>query len=59
LNGEETRRSEALTKAKDKYAMYYNHQCEPAPVFSPGDKYGSMEVTSPPSDLHQNWLIIN
>jgi hypothetical protein len=28
----------ALTKAKDKYAMYYNHRREPAPVFTPGDK---------------------
>jgi hypothetical protein len=28
----------ALTKAKDKYTMYYNHRCEPAPVFAPGDK---------------------
>jgi hypothetical protein len=28
----------ALTKVKDKYAMYYNHQHKPAPVFAPGDK---------------------
>jgi hypothetical protein len=28
----------ALTKAKDKYTMYYNHQYGPAPVFTPGDK---------------------
>jgi hypothetical protein len=28
----------ALTKAKDEYAMYYNCQCEPAPVFAPGDR---------------------
>jgi hypothetical protein len=28
----------ALTKAKNEYAMYYNHQCEPAPVFAPGDR---------------------
>jgi hypothetical protein len=28
----------ALTKAKDEYAMYYNRQCEPAPVFTPGDR---------------------
>jgi hypothetical protein len=28
----------ALTKTKDEYAMYYNHQCEPAPVFIPGDR---------------------
>jgi hypothetical protein len=27
----------ALTKAKDEYAIYYNCQCEPAPVFTPGD----------------------
>jgi hypothetical protein len=28
----------AIIKAKDKYAMYYNHRCEPAPIFEPGDK---------------------
>jgi hypothetical protein len=28
----------ALTKAKDKYTMYYYCQCEPAPVFAPGDR---------------------
>jgi hypothetical protein len=28
----------ALTKAKDEYAIYYNFQCEPAPVFAPGDR---------------------
>jgi hypothetical protein len=28
----------ALTKVKDEYAMYYNHRCEPAPVFAPGDR---------------------
>jgi transposase InsO family protein len=28
----------ALTKVKDKYTMYYNHQHEPAPVFAPGDR---------------------
>jgi hypothetical protein len=28
----------ALTKAKDKYAMYYNRRCEPALVFAPGDR---------------------
>jgi hypothetical protein len=28
----------ATTKAKDEYSMYYNHLCEPAPVFTPGDK---------------------
>jgi hypothetical protein len=28
----------ALTKAKDKNAMYYNRRCEPAPIFTPGDK---------------------
>jgi hypothetical protein len=29
----------ALTKAKNKYVMYYNHRCEPVPifVFAPGD----------------------
>jgi hypothetical protein len=28
----------ALTKAKDEYAMFYNCQCEPAPVFAQGDR---------------------
>jgi hypothetical protein len=28
----------ALTKAKDKYAMFYNRRREPAPVFAPGDR---------------------
>jgi hypothetical protein len=28
----------AVTKAKDEYMMYYNHQCKPMPVFAPGDK---------------------
>jgi hypothetical protein len=28
----------AIAKAKDKYAMYYNRQREPAPVFKPGDR---------------------
>jgi hypothetical protein len=28
----------ALTKAKDKYAMYYNRRREPALVFAPGDR---------------------
>jgi hypothetical protein len=28
----------ALTKAKDEYTMYYNHQHEPAPVFTLGDR---------------------
>jgi hypothetical protein len=27
-----------LTKAKDKYTMYYSHQRKPGPVFAPGDK---------------------
>jgi hypothetical protein len=42
----------ALTKAKDKYTMYYNHRCEPAPVFAPGDKVwldGSDIATNRPS----------
>jgi hypothetical protein len=42
----------ALTKVKDEYAMYYNHQCEPAPVFAPGDRVwldGSDIATSRPS----------
>jgi hypothetical protein len=28
----------ALTKMKDEYAMYYNCQREPAPVFAPRDR---------------------
>jgi hypothetical protein len=28
----------AITKAKEEYAMYYNHQCEPTLVFTPGDR---------------------
>jgi hypothetical protein len=28
----------AFTKAKDEYTMCYNHWCEPAPVFTPGDR---------------------
>jgi hypothetical protein len=42
----------ALTKAKDKYAMYYNQRREPAPVFTPGDRVwldGSDIVTNRPS----------
>jgi hypothetical protein len=42
----------ALTKAKHEYAMYYNHRCEPAPVFTPGDKVwldGSNIATNRPS----------
>jgi hypothetical protein len=42
----------ALTKAKDEYAMYYNHQCEPAPIFALGDMVwldGSNIITNQPS----------
>jgi hypothetical protein len=42
----------ALAKAKDEYAMYYNCQREPAPVFTPGDKVwldGSDIATNRPS----------
>jgi hypothetical protein len=42
----------ALTKAKDEYVMYYNHQHEPAPVFAPGDRVwldGSDITTNRPS----------
>jgi transposase InsO family protein len=42
----------ALTKVKDEYTMYYNHQREPAPVFAPGDKVwldGSDIATNRPS----------
>jgi hypothetical protein len=28
----------ALTKAKDEYTMYYNHQHNPVPIFAPDDK---------------------
>jgi hypothetical protein len=28
----------AIAKVKDEYTMYYNHQREPAPVFTPGDR---------------------
>jgi hypothetical protein len=36
-----------LTKAKDEYAMYYNHCCTPAPKFKPGDR-----VWLDSSDIH-------
>jgi hypothetical protein len=42
----------ALTKVKDKYAMYYNYQHEPALVFTPGDRVwldGSDIATNRPS----------
>jgi hypothetical protein len=42
----------ALTKAKDEYAMFYNHQREPTPVFAPGDRVwldGSNIATKRPS----------
>jgi hypothetical protein len=42
----------ALTKAKNEYAMYYNHRREPAPVFTPGDRVwldGSDIATNRPS----------
>jgi hypothetical protein len=42
----------ALTKAKDEQAMFYNRQCEPAPVFAPGDRVwldGSDIATNRPS----------
>jgi predicted helicase len=40
----------ALTKAKDKYMMYYNHRCEPALVFAPDDK-----VWLDRSNITTNW----
>jgi hypothetical protein len=48
----------ALTKAKDEYVMYYNHQHEPIPVFAPGDMVwldGSNITTNRPLSklLHQ------
>jgi hypothetical protein len=42
----------ALTKAKDEYAMFYNHRYEPAPVFTLGDRVwldGSNITTNRPS----------
>jgi hypothetical protein len=42
----------ALTKAKDKYTMFYNRRREPAPVFAPGDRVwldGSDIATNRPS----------
>jgi hypothetical protein len=42
----------ALTKAKDKYTMFYNHRREPAPVFTLGDRVwldGSDIATNRPS----------
>jgi hypothetical protein len=42
----------ALTKVKDEYTMYYNHQREPASVFAPGDRVwldGSNITTNRPS----------
>jgi hypothetical protein len=42
----------ALTKAKDKYAMFYNCRHEPALVFAPGDRVwldGSNIATNRPS----------
>jgi hypothetical protein len=42
----------ALTKVKDKYAMYYNRRREPAPVFTQGDRVwldGSDITTNRPS----------
>jgi hypothetical protein len=46
----------ALAKAKDKYMMCYNHQYEPVPVFSPGNKVW-MEVTLLPTDHYSSCLI--
>jgi hypothetical protein len=52
----------ALTKVKDEYSMYYNRQCEPAPVFTPGDRVwlnGSDISTNrpfPPTDHRLNSL---
>jgi hypothetical protein len=42
----------AFTRANDEYTTYYNHQCEPAPVFAPGDRVwldGSDIATKRPS----------
>jgi hypothetical protein len=40
----------ALTKAKDEYVLYYNHQHEPAPIFAPGNM-----VWLDKSDITINW----
>jgi hypothetical protein len=42
----------ALTKAKDEYTMYYNHQRRPAPVFAPGDR-----VWLDGSNCHQQTIV--
>jgi hypothetical protein len=42
----------AITKAKDEYAMYYNHRREPVHIFAPGDRVwlnGSDITTNRPS----------
>jgi hypothetical protein len=42
----------AITKAKDEYAMYYNHGCDPMPIFAPRDRVwlnGSNIATNRPS----------
>jgi hypothetical protein len=42
----------AIAKAKDEYAMYYNHQQQPVPIFKPGDPVwldGSDIATNRPS----------
>jgi hypothetical protein len=42
----------AIAKVKDKYTMYYNRRCEPAPVFKPADRVwldGSNITTNRPS----------
>jgi hypothetical protein len=42
----------AIAKAKDEYAMYYNHRREPFPVFKLGDRVwldGSDIATNRPS----------
>jgi hypothetical protein len=30
--------AKAITKVKDEYTMYYNHQREPTPIFAPGNR---------------------
>jgi hypothetical protein len=45
----------ALTKAKGEYAMYYNCQCEPAPVFTPGDRVW-LDISETTTDCHLNCL---
>jgi hypothetical protein len=51
----------ALTKAKDKYTMYYNCRREPTPVFAPGDRVwldGSDIATNQPLSKLSHWHLV-